>query len=268
MALFGHQSSSVRFFIRNFTIRSLVWFLVYVACESDRATSSVVLSSSPHMDSDEVLLCLWNSFTFAVLDTIFKKVHAFIPNFGLRSSPDVFHHFTVNDFLPPALTCTCISASVVVVVSLFFIRWAYQVLLGQVGSAFSWFNKRPEGTSPLTFSFLLGSSVCVSFSVSHSSPSSCEIIRILSMLRYLDEIPVWNRWYFSSCVCLFCRQLMDIFVGLCLVERRFLLFLVELNPLIGLRLFVACGCVASCFISVYGLVCTDIFTRGVLRVLW
>lgn len=26
------------------------------------------------------------------------------------------------------------------------------------------------------------------------------------------------------CVCLFCRQLMDIFVGLCLVERRFLLF--------------------------------------------
>jgi hypothetical protein len=97
---------------------------MFVACESNRAASAVVVSSSPNVDSDGMLLCLRKSFSFAMLVTIFSKVHALIPNFSLLSSPDVFHHFTFHDFLPSTLYCTCISTSVAVVVFVvvFFIR--------------------------------------------------------------------------------------------------------------------------------------------------
>ncbi len=115
-----------RFVLSTFSQFVLSWFLMFVACESNRAASAVVVSSSPNVDSDGVMLCLRKSVSFAMLVTIFliPKVHALIPNFSLLSSPDVFHHFTFHDFLPSTLYCTCISTSVVVVVFVvvFFIR--------------------------------------------------------------------------------------------------------------------------------------------------
>lgn len=113
-----------RFVPSTFSQFVLSWFLMCIVCESSLAASAVVVFFRDACDD-------------------FSKVHALIPNFSLFSSPDVFHHFTFNSFLPSTLYCTCISTSVVVVVVVFFlvffIRWTW---LGSPWPAFCRFNLR------------------------------------------------------------------------------------------------------------------------------